>query len=90
MTDLTNLDEVFGSQKSQVSAEAKQIAKRFSTAVSDLRWRCDYVKFCKILDVAPSDYAKKEYNKFLQLAESLQYFDTKSLAKLIDAADGRR
>ncbi|BAZ28489.1 hypothetical protein NIES4074_09220 [Cylindrospermum sp. NIES-4074] len=87
---MTELDESYDIQRTTISAEAKQIAKRFSTAINDFRWRYDYLKFCKVLGYEPTEYTKKEYNKFLQLAESLHYFDPKSLAKLIDAAEGKR
>lgn len=87
---MTDIDESYRIHKTTTSPEAKQIAKRFSTAINDFRWRYDYVQFCKVLGFEPTEYTKKEYNKFLQLAESLHYFDTKSLAKLIDAGEGRR
>ncbi len=86
---MTELDEIYGLRKSTTTQEAKLVAKRFSSAINDFRWRCDYLKFCEVLGFSPSDYAKKEYQRFLQLAESLHAFDTKSLAKLIDAGEGR-
>ncbi|MBD2387849.1 hypothetical protein [Cylindrospermum sp. FACHB-282] len=87
---MTDIDESYDLYRPTTSPEAKIIAKRFSTAINDFRWRSDYLKFCKVLGYEPTEYTKKEYNKFLQLAESLHYFDPKSLAKLIDAGEGKQ
>lgn len=70
-------------------SEAQQLASRFVAAIANLHWRIDYVKFCELLDLEPSDYADQKYSQFQQLAEALNFFDEESLAKMVDAGEGK-
>ncbi|MBD2451169.1 hypothetical protein H6G76_29370 [Nostoc sp. FACHB-152] len=68
--------------------ESLQLARRFSKAIEEFNWMVDYVKFCELLELEPSEYADQEYQYFQQLAEALTRFDAESLAKMIDAGQG--
>ncbi|MBD2450518.1 hypothetical protein H6G76_25865 [Nostoc sp. FACHB-152] len=48
----------------------------------------DYVKFCELLELEPSEYADQQYQYFQQLAEALTRFDAEALALMIDVGEG--
>lgn len=72
-------------QPAAATKESRQLAERFATAIAEFNWRVDYLKFCKLLELEPSDYADEQYGYFQQLAESLTRFNAQSLAKMVDA-----
>jgi len=65
--------------------ESLQMTRRFTKAIEEFNWTVDYVKFCELLELEPSDYADQQYQYFQQLAEALTRFDADALAKMIDA-----
>lgn len=71
------------------SKESRDLAEKFAGAISEFNWQTDYVKFCELLELEPSEYADQQYRHFQQLAESLTRFNAESLAKMIDAGLGK-
>ncbi|AUB43432.1 hypothetical protein COO91_09609 (plasmid) [Nostoc flagelliforme CCNUN1] len=72
-------------QPAAATKESRQLAERFATAIAEFNWRVDYLKFCELFELEVSDYADEQYGYFQQLASSLRRFNTKFLAKMVDA-----
>jgi len=68
-----------------LGVECGELRKRFATAIAEFNWRVDYLNFCELQEMEPSDYADEQYGYFQQLASSLRIFNTKFLAKMVDA-----
>lgn len=68
--------------------QSLQLSRRFIKAIEEFNWTVDYVKFCELLELEPSEYADQQYQYFQQLAEALTRFDADALAKMIDAGQG--
>ncbi|MBD2533733.1 hypothetical protein H6G97_30935 [Nostoc flagelliforme FACHB-838] len=65
--------------------ESRDLAEKFATAIGEFNWRTDYIKFCQLLELEPSEYADEQYRHFQQLAEALTRFNAETLALMIDA-----
>ncbi|MBD2536492.1 hypothetical protein H6G97_47350 [Nostoc flagelliforme FACHB-838] len=71
------------------SKESRDLAERFATAIGEFNWQTDYLKFCELLELEPSEYADEQYRHFQQLAEALTRFNAETLALMIDAGLGK-
>jgi hypothetical protein len=79
----------YNGKPTAANLSSRDLAQRFAHAIAEFNWRTDYLKFCSLLELEPSDYADQQYQYFQQLAESLTRFNTETLAKMIDAGLGR-
>lgn len=76
-------------QPTAATKESRQLAERFASAIGEFNWQTNYFKFCELLELEPGEYADEQYRHFQQLAESLTRFNAESLAKMIDAGEGK-
>jgi hypothetical protein len=66
------------------------IAQSFCEGIQGFHWKADFIKFCEILGLEPSDYADRKYHSFQELVERLNEFDAESLGKMINWGNPKR
>jgi hypothetical protein len=72
-----------GNAFKESTLEVQKATKLVVEALGGFHWRCDYLKFCEILDFEPSDYAEQKYQEFQELISYLNKFDLQSITKIV-------
>ncbi|MBD2730923.1 hypothetical protein H6G96_32550 [Nostoc sp. FACHB-892] len=75
----------YKTEKPEISPEALQTVEAFATGLTNFHWRSDYLKFCEVLGLEPSDYAEEKYQQMHELISFLKCFDYESLAKMLES-----
>ncbi|MFN6570624.1 hypothetical protein [Dendronalium sp. ChiSLP03b] len=71
--------------ESNISPESLELAKAFKTKLGNFHWNSDYFKFCSVMGWEPSDYAEDKWRRFEELISTLNEFDDKSTARMLEA-----
>ncbi len=66
------------------------IAQSFYEGIQGFHWKADFIKFCEVLGLEPSDYADQKYRAFQELVEQLNEFEVEALAKMINWGNPNR
>jgi hypothetical protein len=82
---MENLQGNTTEQQSNLSLESLGIADTFKTLLGNFHWRTDYIKFCEVLGYTPDQWAEDKYRRFQELVDSLNQFDSQTVAKMLEA-----
>ncbi|MBD2595991.1 hypothetical protein H6G74_16885 [Nostoc spongiaeforme FACHB-130] len=81
---MTNTPGSYEADNPEVTPQALDKAFGFITALNNFNWRTDYIKFWKVLDYTPDDWAESEYKQFQELINYLGRFDKEAIALMIE------
>lgn len=80
---MTETPGSYKTEKPEISPEALQTVEAFATGLTNFHWRSDYLKFCEVLGLEPSNYVEEKYQEMDELMSLLKCFNSESLAKML-------
>jgi hypothetical protein len=66
-------------------SSARIATETFVNAVSTVHLRCDFAKFCELLDLKADEYSQEKWRLFNELMQRLNDFDLLTLTKIVEA-----
>src|SRR4028118_1340399 len=82
MTDQTTRNDYIPGYIEQ--SPARILTESFVNSVSTVYSRCDFEKFCELLDLKADNYGVHKWKLFNALAECLNNFDLLTLTKIVE------